>query len=103
MDRCRSHRASNSRNRSKAPRDAHPTALPLGHDIGERARAEALTHDHHQIETGGKPGSHTAKRLAQKALGAVALNRIADPPRSCDAEALHRNALPPGAGSRSAE
>jgi hypothetical protein len=66
--------------------DARPTAPPLSDHVSERAFAEFVTHDHHDVEAGRQLRAHAPKRLPQQAFGAIALDRIADAARGRDAK-----------------
>jgi hypothetical protein len=51
--------------RSETTFNACATALPLRDDISERARAQAVTNDHDQVETARKLGTYAAKCFPQ--------------------------------------
>jgi len=74
--------------RSETAFNTRPTALPLGDDIVERARAQPVPHDHQQIETAREPSAHAAKCFPQQAFCSVALGGITDPARRRDTQPL---------------
>jgi len=61
----------------ETPRDAVPAGLPLGDDLGEPPRAESLSHDDHEVQTGGQFLPQLPEGFAHDALGPVALHGVA--------------------------
>src|SRR5690606_13750215 len=58
----------------------------LGHDIGEAKRSEVRAHDHDDVDVRRKQLAGRTERLANQALGAIALHRAPDLARRRDPE-----------------
>ena len=71
----------------ETPRDTVPAGLPLRYHLGEPPGAESLSHDDHEVQTGGQFLPQLAKCFAHHALGSIALHGVAHAARGGNPQA----------------
>ena len=71
----------------EAPGYSVPAGLPFRHDLGKAPRAERVSYDDHEVETGGQFLPQLAKRLAHHAFGSISLDGVAHATRGGNPQA----------------